>query len=81
MKLEQRSYVPNKMKSPSYTAELNREKITDWIAEASSVFDFTKETLLLAINILDRVLGLKKPDSRNWLLGLGVASLHLAAKY
>lgn len=73
-------YVPGPLQDLSDRAEANRSKLTSWIFDVSTRYNFKSETGFLAVNITDRILGLRTVGM-NDLAILGVTSLFMAAKY
>lgn len=73
-------YVPRVLMSTDEKSNTNRIKLADWIFQLVDRFHFRSETAFLAINILDRVLGLRDVKTERLAI-LGVTALVMAAKY
>ena len=76
----QKLYIPGTLLATEEKSESNRAKLADWIFQLVDRFRFRTETAFLAVNIVDRVLGLK-PVLTEKLALLGVTALVMASKY
>ena len=77
---QEHHYVPNISLENDQYFELNRFKLCSWIFEVCSRFHFRLETGFMALNIIDRIAGIRTMRIDDFPL-LGTTSLFMAAKY